>query len=47
MVKGKIEGKESREGFYEVKSSSISDFVKGIPDSDSTIEGMLTQADGK
>jgi hypothetical protein len=47
MVRGKMEGKNSSEGFYEVKTSTVDAFVADIPDADSSMKKILIAADGK
>jgi hypothetical protein len=44
MVKGKIEGKDTNEGFYETKSSTIDAFLVGIADPDNKLKSVLSAA---
>ncbi len=47
MVRGKIEWKDTNDGFYETKSSSIDTFLVGISDPDNQLKTVLTSAGDK
>ena len=47
MVRGKIEGKDTNDGFYETKSSTIDTFLVGILDPDNKLKTVLSAANGQ